>query len=61
MGSIMDLLALGHSIGMLAGPLLGGRCLTFSISEPYFSPEPLSWLWVQSCSGGTVKYESFIR
>ncbi|MCP4579839.1 MAG: MFS transporter [Deltaproteobacteria bacterium] len=29
MGSIMGLLALGHSIGMLAGPLLGGLLLDF--------------------------------
>ena len=29
MGSIMGLLALGHSIGMLAGPLLGGVLLDF--------------------------------
>jgi len=29
MGSIMGLLALGHSIGMLAGPLLGGALLDF--------------------------------
>ena len=29
MGSIMGLLALGHSVGMLAGPLLGGALLDF--------------------------------
>jgi MFS family permease len=29
MGSIMGLLALGHSVGMLAGPLLGGVLLDF--------------------------------
>ena len=29
MGSIMGLLALGHSIAMLAGPLLGGLLLDF--------------------------------
>ncbi len=29
MGSIMGLLALGHSIGMLAGPLMGGLLLDF--------------------------------
>ena len=29
MGSIMGLLALGHSIGMLAGPVLGGLLLDF--------------------------------
>jgi len=30
MGSIMGLLALGHSLGMLAGPVLGGVLLDFS-------------------------------
>ena len=29
MGSVMGLLALGHSIGMLLGPLLGGLLLDF--------------------------------
>ncbi len=29
MGSIMGLLALGHSLGMLAGPVLGGALLEF--------------------------------
>ncbi len=29
MGAIMGLLALGHSVGMLAGPLLGGMLLDF--------------------------------
>jgi MFS family permease len=55
MGSIMGLMAMGHSLGMLAGPLLGGALLdlfSFDVIFALFGPLTLAagtlvFVWLQ--------------